>query len=144
MEINDKKTQKDIFLETNNPFNIPYSAFINRIKKGMTPDEAMNSNRTHVFEENKLLNFYRNHPNMKYIKYNTFKARVNRYGRTMEEAMDINFKKNKKMSSKPHYIYWKNYKGEKVKFPAFKYRVETKGMSWEEAIAPGRIRENQK
>lgn len=134
MEINDKKTQKDIFLETNNPFNIPYSTFINRIKKGMTPEEAMSSKRTHVFEENKLLNFYRSHPNMKHIKYNTFKARVNRYGRTMEEAMELKFNKKPKESSKPIYIYWKNYKGEKVKFAAFKYRVETKGMSWEEAI----------
>lgn len=134
MEINRKKTYKDIFLETENPFGIAYQTFVNRLKKGLSPDEAMHENRSRVLEENKLLKFYKNNPNMKNVKYNTFKARVNRYGKTMEEAMETKIAKRSKNSLKPYYNFWKDYKGDKVTFSTFKYRIENKKMPWEEAI----------
>ena len=135
MEINEKNTRKDIYLKTNNPFGISYTTFVNRVNKGMTPEEAMKKKSSRSLEENKLLKFYRSHPNMKYVKYNTFKTRVNRYGKTMEEAMQIKIVKRAKKSSKPDYVFWKNYKGDKVNYSTFKYRVRINKMSWEDAIS---------
>ena len=114
---------------------ISKAGFYKRVRNGMIPEEAMKKKSSRSLEENKLLKFYRSHPNMKYVKYNTFKTRVNRYGKTMEEAMQIKIVKRTKKSSKPDYIFWKNYKGNKVNYSTFKYRVRINKMSYEDAIS---------